>query len=63
MKVDFNFKRERPVGPHKHKTPNLIDPRWCDLFSFFIYTLKQWNIYYLLVYLSVDSRALQVGVY
>lgn len=27
MKVDFNFKRERPVGPHKHKTPNLIDPR------------------------------------
>lgn len=27
MKVDFNYKRERPVGPHKHKTPNLIDPR------------------------------------
>ncbi|XP_023327583.1 LOW QUALITY PROTEIN: 39S ribosomal protein L2, mitochondrial-like [Eurytemora carolleeae] len=27
LKVDFTFKRERPVGPHKHKTPNLIDPR------------------------------------
>jgi len=27
VKVDFQFKRERPIGPHKAKTKNLIDFR------------------------------------
>jgi len=25
LRVDFNWKRERPVGPHKHKPPNLVN--------------------------------------
>jgi len=24
LRVDFQYKRERPIGPHKHKPPNLI---------------------------------------
>jgi len=27
LRVDYKWKRERPYGPHKHKPPNLIDPR------------------------------------
>lgn len=26
-RVDFKFLRERPIGPHKHKPPNRMDPR------------------------------------
>lgn len=24
LRVDFNYKRERPIGPHKHKNPTLV---------------------------------------
>lgn len=27
LRLDFNYKRERPIGPHKHKTPNLVGAR------------------------------------
>jgi len=27
IRVDFKFLRQRPIGPHKHKPPNRIDPR------------------------------------
>ncbi len=44
LKKDFNFKRERPVGPHRHRPPNEIDPRyirttalvWSEIFKVYL---------------------------
>jgi len=51
LRKDYNFKKERPIGPHKHKPPNLVGSRAAENYRHIIhypedgkYTIKKLDV-------------------